>query len=193
MSATNEKVRIHPTAIVEDGAIIGEGTMVWHHAHVRSGAVLGRKCILGKGVYVDEGVKVGNGVKIQNRVSLYHGVVVGNNVFLGPHAVFTNDKHPRAFNQDWEIVNTTIEDGASIGANAVIVCGITIGKFAMVGSGSVVTRDVPPHALAYGNPALIQGYVCKCGSKRFPLGNGSPEVHSRECTKCKRILKGWIA
>ena len=133
-------------------------------------------------------------MKIQNRVSVYHGVTVGNNVFLGPHMVFTNDFYPRAFNQEWKIVETKVEDGVSIGANAVIICGVTLGKFSMIGSGSVVTKDVPPHGLVYGNPARLHGFVCKCGQKKFPLEE-KPEDGNYDkfiCENCDLILKGWI-
>jgi acetyltransferase-like isoleucine patch superfamily enzyme len=194
MTEERKNVRIHPSAIVEDEAKIGEGTSIWHHAHVRNGSSLGKKCVLGKGVYIDTGVQIGHGVKIQNRVSIYQGVTVGNNVFLGPHMVFTNDIYPRAFNQEWNIIETKVEDGVSIGANAVINCGITIGKFSMIGSGSVVTKDVPPHALVFGNPAKLKGYVCKCGLKRFPIPpkDQKIDVSTFICEKCEKIMEGWV-
>jgi len=187
-----KNVRIHPTAIVEDGAKIGEGTSIWHHAHVRTNTELGKNCILGKDVYIDAGVKIGHNVKIQNRVSVYHGVTVGNNVFLGPHMVFTNDLYPRAFNQEWKITETKVEDGVSIGANSVIVCGVTLGEFCMIGSGSVVTKDVPPHALVFGNPARLRGYVCKCGLTKFPIPEGKVDTSKFVCENCERIMKGWV-
>lgn len=194
MTEERKNVRIHPTAIVEDGAKIGEGTSIWHHAHVRNNSELGRGCVLGKGVYIDTGVKIGHNARIQNRVSVYQGVIVGNNVFLGPHMVFTNDSFPRAFNQEWKIVKTLVKDGVSIGANAVIICGLTLGEFCMIGSGSVVTKDVPPHALVYGNPARIHGYVCKCGLKKFPLPEKGEKVDTNKfvCKSCDRIMKGWV-
>lgn len=155
---------------------------------------VGKNCILGKGVYIDADVTIGDGVKIQNRVSVYHGVTVGNNVFLGPHMVFTNDAHPRAFNQEWKTIETKVEDGASIGANAVIICGITIGKFSMIGSGSVVTKNVPAHGLVYGNPAKLRGYVCKCGLSKFPIPTDGSEVDTSKfvCENCEKTLKGWV-
>ena len=156
---------IHETAIVEKGARIGEDTRIWHHAHVRSGSEIVCACNIGKNCYIDEGVKIGNRVKIQNNVSVYHGVEIGDDVFIGPSAVFTNDFYPRAFSESWEVVKTKIGKGASICANATIVCGHTIGEYATIGAGSVVTKDVPAYALAVGNPARQVGWVCRCGHK----------------------------
>lgn len=173
---------IHPTAIVEDGVVLGTGTKVWHHCHVRRDARIGANCNIGKNVYVDFGVAIGDGSKIQNNVSVYHGVTIGKDVFVGPSAVFTNDLMPRAaLWSDDRLVKTIVEDGASVGANATIVCGITIGRHAMVGAGSVVTRDVPPYALVYGNPARVHGCVCTCG-RRLPLPAGFPDIPAAECT-----------
>ena len=155
----------HPTAVVEEGAEVGEGTRIWHFAHVRRGARVGRNCNIGKDVYIDAGAVVGDEVKIQNFVSVYRGVTVGSRAFLGPSATLTNDLYPRSFSSSWELVPTVIEEGASIGANATIVCGVRIGRYAMVGAGSVVTRDVPPHGLVYGNPARLRGFVCYCGRR----------------------------
>lgn len=154
---------VHPTAIVEEGAVVGSGTRVWHHAHVRAGSAVGSGCNLGKNVYVDAGATVGDRVKIQNNVSVYAGVHVGDDVFVGPSAVFTNDLFPRAFSEDWEVTETTVERGASIGANATVVCGHRIGAFATIGAGSVVTADVEDHALVLGNPGRRRGWVCSCG------------------------------
>lgn len=177
-----ENVFVHPTAEVEAGATIGEGSKIWHFAHVRNGATLGKNVIVGKSSYVDAGVTIGDNVKIQNLVSVYNGVTVGNNVFIGPHVAFTNDLHPRAVG-DWQLVHTTVEDGASIGANATIVCGNNIGSYCLIAAGSVVTRDVPPHALVAGNPARLKGWVCKCArkiaDKDLPAGN-----HTIECNHC---------
>ncbi len=166
-------VYIHPTADVSPRATLGDGTKVWHQAQVREDAVLGRNCILSKGAYVDFGVQIGDNVKIQNRASVYHGVTLESGVFVGPHVIFTNDKTPRAINpdgspksdDDWELGHTLVKEGASLGAGAIIVTGVTIGRFAMVGAGAVVTRDVPDHGLVYGNPAHLAGYVCSCGHK----------------------------
>ncbi len=154
----------HPTAVIDDGAEIGENTKIWHFAHVRGGAKIGRDCIVGKGCYIDTGVSIGDRCKIQNLVSVYNGVTLEEDVFVGPHAVFTNDLKPRAFG-NWEVVYTFVKKGASIGANATIVCGIEIGSYAMIGAGAVVTKPVPPHGLVIGVPARLVGYVCKCGER----------------------------
>lgn len=153
----------HPSAIVDDGASIGEGTSIWHHAHIRGGASIGAGCTLGKNVYVDAEVVLGDRVKVQNNVSVYHGVTIGDDVFLGPSCVFTNDLFPRASNATWTVTPTRVDDGASIGANATVVCGVTIGAWSMVAAGSVVTRDVEPHQLVLGNPARHHGWVCRQG------------------------------
>ena len=154
---------IHPTATVESPACIGEGTRVWHYAHVRAGAHVGRDCVLGKGVYVDVGAVVGDRCKIQNGVSVYCGVTLEDDVFVGPGACFTNDLYPRASGGEWELLLTLVRRGASIGANATILCGIVIGEYAMVAAGAVVTRAVPPYGLVQGNPATLAGYVNSAG------------------------------
>ena len=156
---------VHATAEVSETASIGDGTKIWNQAQVRNDAVIGDNCIISKNVYIDEHVSIGNGVKIQNNVNVYHGVTIEDDVFLGPSMTFTNDMYPRAFNSDWKITETLVRKGASIGANATIRCGITVGEYAMVGAGSVVTKDVPAYALVVGNPAKRIGWVCKCGTK----------------------------
>lgn len=164
---------IHPTAEVEAGAVIGEGTKIWHLCHVRRDARVGDECVLGRGVFVDAGVQIGSRVKIQNYVSVFHGVTIEDGVFVGPHVCFTNDMWPRAVNpdlslkaaDDWVLVETRVRVGAAIGANSTIVCGVTIGRWAMVGAGSVVTKDVPDHALVVGSPARIIGYVTASGRR----------------------------
>jgi UDP-2-acetamido-3-amino-2,3-dideoxy-glucuronate N-acetyltransferase len=161
MSASG--VRVHSTAIVEDGADVGDGTSVWHHAHVRDGAHVGRDCVIGKNVYVDTQAVVGNRCKLQNNVSVYHGVHIGDDVFVGPSATFTNDLVPRAFNSEWKVVETHVRNGASIGANATIVCGVTLGEYSMVAAGATVTHDVAAHQLVAGTPARHLGWVCRCG------------------------------
>jgi len=168
-----EKYFAHESALIEKGAQIGNGTKIWHGCQVRSGAKIGENCILGKGVFVDSGVVIGDAVKIQNYVSVYHGVTIGNGVFIGPHVCFTNDLFPRAVNKDgspklgddWIVSETHIADGVSLGANSTIRCGIEIGEWAMVGAGSVVTKNISSFTLVFGNPAQFHAYVCKCGTK----------------------------
>lgn len=161
--ARRPAVFIHDTAVVESGAALGEGSKVWHHAHVRSGAVIGEQTVLGKNVFVDSGAVIGDRCAVQNNVSVYTGVRLGNEVFVGPSAVFTNDLVPRAFNPSWTITPTVVHDGCSIGANATIVCGAVLGEHSMIGAGSVVTRPVRAHQLVAGNPARHRGWVCGCG------------------------------
>ena len=168
---------IHRTAEVEEGTIIGSNTSIWHHCHVRKGAKIGSNCSLGKGVYIDHDVIVGNNVKIQNNVSVYYKAILEDGVFIGPHVCFTNDNLPRAINpdnslksggavgSDWKIAEIIIRKGASIGANSTLLAGIVIGEFALVGAGSVVTKNVPDYGLVYGVPAKLVGYVCRCGKK----------------------------
>ncbi len=158
-------VYVHPTAVVDRNTRIGEGTKVWHFVHVMENAEIGKNCVLGHSVYVGRGVKIGNYVKLQNRATIYQGVRIEDNVFVGPHVTFTNDPFPRSYSPDWEIMETLVKKGTSIGAGSIIMCGVTIGDYAMIGAGSVVTKNVPPHALAYGNPAKIRGFVCRCGRK----------------------------
>jgi len=178
----------HPTAVVEEGAEIGEGTKIWHFAHVRSGAKIGRYCNIGKDVYIDVGVEIGDYVKIQNGVSVYRGVKLEDYVFVGPYAVFTNDKYPRAFSTNWEVIPTLVKKGASIGANATIVCGITIGEYAMVGAGAVVTKDVPDYGLVLGNPAKLRGFVCVCGRPLSKIARRDRSVVIYECAHCGREI-----
>lgn len=159
----NMEIFVHSTAHVGDNVIIGGGTKIWINVQIREDVVIGKNCILSKDVYIDHAVKIGDRCKIQNSVSVYDGVTIQNDVFIGPNAVFTNDKVPRSFNSNWKITPTLVRNGASIGANATIVCGVEIGEYAMVAAGSVVTKSVPSHALVMGNPAKITRYVCKCG------------------------------
>jgi len=176
---------IHESAYVED-AEIGEGTNIWHFVHVRKGAKIGKKCNIGKGVYIDTNVKVGNNCKIQNFTTIYQGVTIGDNVFIGPHVCFTNDLYPRAsIWDDNRLVETIVKEGASIGANATIIGDITVGMFAMVGAGAVVTKDVPDYGLVVGNPARLIGFVCKCGRRLQLLSKGKNKIflHCVECGK----------
>lgn len=163
----------HPTADISEDATVGTGSAIWNQVQVRERATIGENVILSKNVYIDAGVTIGSNCKIQNNVSVYHGVTLKDGVFVGPHVCFTNDRYPRAItidgrlkgSDDWSITPTTVCTGASLGAHSVILAGVTIGKFAMVGAGSVVTTSVPPHGLVVGNPALLLGYVCYCGHR----------------------------
>lgn len=186
MTGIAPDVYIHPLADVEEGAQIGAGTKVWRFAHVRTGAVVGEKCMLGNCSYVDSGVIMGDLVRVQNGCLIYNGVTIEDEVFLGPNMIFTNDLYPRADGRHWVIVSTRVCRGASVGANATIVCGTTIGEYAMIAAGSVVTRDVPPFALVRGNPARHVGYVCICGAK---LGDAVMDITEPiACAKCGRTL-----
>lgn len=172
-------IMIHPSAEVSQNATIGDATTIWHQAQVREGAVLGSNCIIGKDVYIDFDVEIGDNVKIQNSALIYHGAKIEDGVFVGPQACLTNDLYPRAITisgdlkraEDWEVGATLIRYGASIGAGAIIMPGVTVGRYAMVAAGSVVTRDVPDHVLVAGLPAKYMGCVCRCG--RRMVQNGS--------------------
>ena len=187
-------VRIHSSAEIADSAEIGAGTRVWHQAQVREGASIGPDCTLGKGVYVDAGVRIGRCCKLENYVSVFHGFTVEDGVFLGPGALLLNDKHPRAINPDgslktdadWSASEGLVRYGASVGGGAVLLPGITIGRFALVGAGSVVTRDVPDHAIAAGNPARAAGFACRCGHTLAELSEPGAERRLR-CPACGRM------
>ncbi|MFW9930216.1 MAG: acyltransferase [Candidatus Thorarchaeota archaeon] len=170
---------VHPTAIIEENVLLGEGTKIWHHAQIRNGAHLGRNCIIGKGVFIDTKVKIGDNVKIQNYVSIYHGVTIEDEVFIGPHAVFTNDLRPRALG-DWKITETLVKKGVSIGANSTIKCGIILEKYSMIGAGTVLVKSTRPYELVFGNPGKPRGFVCRCGEKLL----GDPYVNSQTCQEC---------
>lgn len=157
---------VHESSFVDEGCEIGEGTKIWHFSHIMKDCVIGKRCNIGQNVVISPGVILGEGVKIQNNVSVYTGVICEDGVFLGPSCVFTNVINPRAFiERKSEYRKTVVKQGASIGANATIVCGHDIGRYAFVGAGAVVTKDVPDYALVYGSPAKIHGYVCRCGEK----------------------------
>lgn len=155
---------VHETSVIDEGAKIGEGTKIWHFCHVMSSSLIGENCILGQNVMVADNVVVGNRVKVQNNVSIYNGVEIEDDVFIGPSVVFTNVKVPRSFiERKDQFLKTKIRKGASIGANTTIVCGVSIGSYAMIGAGAVVTKDVKPYALMVGNPAKQKGWVSEVG------------------------------
>ena len=174
----NADVFVHESAYVDAGAQIGAGTKIWHFCHVMPGAVIGERCSLGQNVVVMNGTRIGNNAKIQNNVSIYEGVELDDDVFCGPSMVFTNVVNPRsAVSRKHEYKRTSVGRGASIGANATIVCGVTLGEYAFVGAGAVVTRDVPPYALVAGVPARRIGWMCQCGERLPDAGAGT-------CTAC---------
>lgn len=183
-------VRIHPTAEVSPQASIGPGTSIWNQAQVRERARIGAGCVIGKNVYVDFEVVVGDNVKVQNNSSLYRGLTVEDGVFIGPHVCFTNDKVPRAVNvdgsqkgdDDWEVGEILVRQGAAVGAASVILPGVTVGRWAMVGSGSVVTGDVEDYALVAGNPARRIGSACPCGQPLRDADDGTP--FAGDCPRC---------
>jgi UDP-2-acetamido-3-amino-2,3-dideoxy-glucuronate N-acetyltransferase len=180
----------HPSAVVDDGAVIGAGTRIWHFAHVSSGAVIGRDCVIGQGCYI-AAVRIGDGVRIQNQVSVYDGVTLEDGVFLGPSCVFTNVMNPRAeVSRKDEYRPTLVRRGASVGANATIICGVTIGEYAFVGAGAVVRRDVAPYALVVGVPARQVGWMCACGARLADAQDAGPpgvgQAGRIECAACSR-------
>ncbi len=157
---------IHPSSIADDGAVIGAGTKIWHFSHIMGAAVIGERCNIGQNVFIDNRVRIGNGVKIQNNVSVYAGVIVEDDCFLGPSMVFTNVINPRSFvERKTEFRPTYLRRGCTIGANATIVCGVEIGRYALVGAGSVIIRDVPEYAMMVGNPARQIGWISRTGEK----------------------------
>ena len=190
-----KKSYIHPTAEVSKKAKIGAGTKIWHQCQIRENASIGKNCIIAKNVYIDHDVKIGNNAKIQNNSSIYFGSKIEDGVFVGPHVCLANDKMPRATtregklktNKDWVAGRIIIKKGASIGAGAVVMPDIIIGQFAMIGAGSVVTKDVPDYELAYGNPAELKGYVCKCGNKIAQIEEKANGV-ALYCSKCKEKI-----
>lgn len=181
-------VFIHSTAEVSKDAKIGKNTKIWHHAQVREGAIVGKNCVLGKNVYVGKDAEIGNNVKMENNATIYRGVRIEDDVFLGPHMTFTNDPYPRSLNKDWKPTPTLVKKGASIGANSTILCGTTIGKHAMIGMGSVVTKDVPDYGLVFGNPASLRGYACECGRKLEKIRSEGKNIVMR-CKHCNKEIE----
>ena len=171
---------IHPSAVVDHPCTLGMGTKVWHFCHLVRDCCIGCDCVLGQNVFVGKGVQIGDRVRIQNNVSIYTGVTLEDDVFVGPSATFTNDRFPRSREGFFPLddAKTRIRCGASIGANATIICGVTVGEYAMIGAGSVVTKNVPSHALVFGNPAEFHGWICECGEKI------SLHTHAMRCDAC---------
>jgi UDP-2-acetamido-3-amino-2,3-dideoxy-glucuronate N-acetyltransferase len=175
---------IHPTSVIDEPVEIGEGTKIWHFSHVMSGAKIGRSCIFGQNVFIGSNVKIGNNVKVQNNVSIYDNVFIEDDVFCGPSMVFTNVVNPRSFIiRKHEYRDTIVKRGASIGANATIVCGITLGEYCFIGAGAVVTKNVPPFGLMVGIPATLAGWFCHCGI-RLDLPVRSKKELMAKCKHC---------
>lgn len=178
---------LHESSFVDHPATIGDGTQIWHFCHISAHTSIGENCRIGQNVFVAPHVQIGNNVKIQNNVSVYEGVILEDYVFCGPSMVFTNVKTPRCEyprNTSGDYLTTRVKKGASIGANATVVCGTTIGECAFIGAGSVVTKDVPDYAMAYGNPAQIQGWACACGDVMV-----KKDATELNCDRCGTYLK----
>lgn len=185
----DESVFAHETAIIDPHCEIGAGTKIWHFSHIMKNSRIGRLCNIGQNVVVSPGCTVGDGVKIQNNVSVYTGVRIEDDVFLGPSMVFTNVINPRAFiERKSEYRETVVRRGASIGANATIICGVVLGKYCLVGAGAVVTRDVPDYGTVYGSPARLQGWTCWCGV-RLPMGTEQDRTEVTSCEACRRTYR----
>lgn len=181
----------HQTAIVESDSV-GDGSKIWHFAHIRDNVVIGQNCSIGKSVYIDTKVKIGDNVKIQNFASIYNGVKIEDDVFIGPSVIFTNDKYPRSFLwNNKRLFPTTVRRGASVGASSTIICGVIVGEYAMIGAGSIVTKDVPSFGLVFGNPARLRGVVCYCGKtlKKIVEYKEESAIYKCECGKTVNIMK----
>ncbi len=192
LSIGGEKVEkeyfVHPTAVVDEPAEIGRGTQIWHFSHVMSGTKIGENCIIGQNVFIGAGAVLGNNIKIQNNVSVYDSVVLEDDVFCGPSMVFTNVFNPRSFiSRKKEFRKTLVKKGATIGANATVVCGNAIGQYAFIGAGSVVTKNVPDYALVYGNPGKVKGWICQCAVEiAFRSGKATCRVCGKKYKKGRR-------
>jgi UDP-2-acetamido-3-amino-2,3-dideoxy-glucuronate N-acetyltransferase len=183
---TQKDYFIHESSFIDEPCTIGKGTKIWHFCHIMANSVIGAACNIGQNVVISPDCILGNNVKIQNNVSVYTGVILEDDVFCGPSAVFTNVVNPRSHvpRRD-EYKHTLVKRGASIGANATVVCGVTLGRYCFIGAGAVVTRDVPDYAIVYGNPARVQGWMCYCGVK-LPLGTLHDSTETADCRSCGR-------
>jgi len=182
---------VHSTAVVDPGAVIGADTRVWHFVHVMPGARIGARCVIGQGCYIGN-VTIGDGCRIQNNVSVFDGVTLEDDVMIGPSAVFTNVINPRAHvSRRAEFKPTLVKRGATIGANATVICGVTIGEYAFIGAGAVVRLDVPPHAIVVGVPAGWIGWMCQCG-ERLPHADGAGKMSCSRCGSSYKTEKGGV-
>ncbi|MBI3029549.1 MAG: N-acetyltransferase [Candidatus Rokubacteria bacterium] len=179
----------HDSALIDEPCSVGKGTKIWHFCHIMTGAVIGEHCSLGQNVFVGSGCVIGNNVKIQNNVSVYERVILEDDVFCGPSSVFTNVENPRSHvPRKNEYQPTLVRRGATIGANATLICGATLGRYSFVGAGAVVTRDVPDYAMVYGNPARLRGWMCSCGVK-LGLGIANDGDETTSCAACRRSYR----
>ena len=174
---------IHPTAVIEQDVQIGNNVAIWHFVHIREGAKIDDNVSLARDVYIDKNVHVGEGTRIQNGVSVYSGLEIGKYCFIGPHVIFTNDLVPRSTNKRWSLLPTILKTGCSIGAGSILICGVTIGEFALVGAGSVVTQKVSPFHLVMGSPARVKKMICACGATSLPLGTSCKSLVAKCCLK----------
>ena len=180
MSEVKTKPYVHPTAIVDEGALVGEGSKIWHFSHVMPGAKIGKDVVLGQNCYVASKAEIGDGCRLQNNISVYDLVILEEEVFVGPSAVFTNVRNPRAFvSRKDEYAVTRVKRGATLGANSTVVCGATVNEYAFIAAGSVVSKDIPAYALAVGVPARVVGFVCRCGDRL-----SFDEEGNSTCSRC---------